>query len=46
MKVGENTEEDPVYPEPKDEGDTQMEYPFAYFYISSVGSIKKMSFRT
>ena len=25
MKVAENTEEDPVYPEPKDEGDIQME---------------------
>jgi hypothetical protein len=29
MKVAENTEEDPVYPEPKDEGDIQMEYSFA-----------------
>jgi hypothetical protein len=29
MKVAENTEEDPVYPEPKDEGDIQTEHSFA-----------------
>jgi len=29
MKVAEHTEEDPVYPEPKDEGDIQIEYSFA-----------------
>jgi hypothetical protein len=46
MKVAENTEVDPVYAEPKDEGDIQMEYSFAWFYASSLGSIKKMSFRT
>jgi hypothetical protein len=29
MKIAENTEENPVYPEPKDEGDIQMECSFA-----------------
>jgi hypothetical protein len=29
MKVAENTEEDPVYPEPKDGGDIQMKNSFA-----------------